>query len=140
MPLVNLKSLDSLNSTPQNMIMSEIAWWELRRLFPARSETPARLSVNVSEVLDLTLDDLWADVTATAYSQKWDLMWAANRTLIEYLAETYGPDVIPTLLDNLAQAGDIDQWLRASTGQGTDEIEPAWRSWVWATYGAHDDE
>jgi hypothetical protein len=50
--------------------------------------------------------------------------------LLAYLVETYGPEVIPALLDNLPQADDLDQLLHQSTGAGPQEIEPAWQAWV----------
>lgn len=56
--------------------------------------------------------------------------WAGYRSLLDYLVATYGPQVVPALLDNVARTGDLDHWLRLSTGHGLDEIEPAWRAWL----------
>jgi hypothetical protein len=52
------------------------------------------------------------------------------RALFEFLTETYGPEVVPALLDNVSQTDDLDEWLRLSTGHGLDEVEPAWQTWA----------
>jgi hypothetical protein len=130
---------DWMVNVPNTIIPRSISEWELDRLFPTR-ERLVWFPVNASKVMDLSLDDLWVGSTSGFATQEWLLLSTASRTLVEYLAETYGPGVVSLLLDNLAQSGDVDQWLRASTRQGADEIEPAWRSWVWETYGTHESE
>lgn len=121
-------------STRSSFIHTSISRWELQRLFPERDDWywPP---VKTRQVATVTLVDLWKEPTTTMEQSDWDRLFAAHRTLIEYLAETYGPEVIPKLLENLTHTDDLDQWLRVSTGHGLEQIEPAWQMWVLSTYG-----
>jgi hypothetical protein len=107
--------------------------WELDRLFPEFTER-SWPPINARQVSALTLTDLWPTSPTSVGQQEWERLMNAHWTLIAYLAETYGPGVVPMLLETLSQAGDMEEWLRLSTGHGVEEIEPGWRAWVLATY------
>jgi hypothetical protein len=119
---------------PAWAIKNAIIQWEIRRLFPERaaSRWPA---VDAAEVATLSLDTLGTTVGSDLASRQQRRFQEGYRTLVEYLAETYGPEAIVVLLENLAQPGGLEAWLLLSTGHGMEEIEPRWREWVLARYG-----
>jgi hypothetical protein len=119
---------------PGYHIRYAVSQWELGRLFPEWADSQFGTLVDVLRASDLKLEDLWREPSSGYTRYNWELISSGFRTLVEYLAETYGPAVIPTLLENLSQTQDLDEWLRLSTGHGLDEIAPAWREWVLATY------
>ena len=123
-------NLTNLASAVQNAIVQ----WEMERLLPGRAAYTWP-PVDASRVAAWSLADLGTEEFYTLSG--WERRWIQDgyRTLIEYLAETYGPGVVPMLLNNLSQDGGLDEWLRLSTGHSADEIEPGWRAWVLATYG-----
>jgi hypothetical protein len=59
---------------------------------------------------------------------------ASYYRIVTFLAETYGPDVVARLLDNITRTDDLDEWLRLSTGTGLDDIQSAWEEWVLSTF------
>lgn len=109
--------------------------WELERLFPEQIDWEAWVGVDIKQVPALTLADLWAERAFDSDEGDLQQLFSIYRALFEFLAETYGLEVVPSLLDNLPQTDSLDEWLLLSTGHGLDEVEPAWQAWVSATYG-----
>jgi hypothetical protein len=118
---------------PYSTVPFAITRWELNRLFPEFTER-SWPPINARQVSALALTDLWPTSPPSVGQQGWERLTNAHYTLIAYLAETYGPGVVPMLLETLSQAGDMEEWLRLSTGHGVEEVEPGWRAWVLATY------
>jgi hypothetical protein len=118
---------------PAWAVKSAIIQWEIRRLFPeqAASLWPA---VDAAKVATLSLDDLGTTVGSDLASRQQRRFQEGYRTLVEYLAETYGPEAVVVLLENLPQPGGLEAWLLLSTGHGVEEVEPGWQAWVLATY------
>ena len=56
-------------------------------------------------------------------------------TIIDYIAEIYGPGAIPDLLSAIAQNDTLDGALRDALGASLEEFEPAWLAWFHAHYG-----
>jgi hypothetical protein len=50
--------------------------------------------------------------------------------LLQYIAETYGAEKVPLLIDTLATAETMDEWITAVTGQSLELFEAEWRAWV----------
>ncbi len=50
--------------------------------------------------------------------------------LIQYIAETYGAEKVPLLMDTLATADTMDEWITAFTEQSLERFEAEWRAWV----------
>ncbi len=108
--------------------------WEIERLFPEQIEWDTWLGFGVKYVPVAPLVDLWAKPTSDLDEGNLQRALVGYRALFEFLVETYGLEVVPPLLDNLSKTDDLDEWLRLSTGQGLEEIEPAWQAWVSADY------
>lgn len=120
-------------------LIQAVTVWEQQRLFPTQVDQAwlwwFATRVNVAQVAAQSLAD-FVPVSPSAQTLS-DVIrvWSSYELLVEYLAETYGPEVIPALLTNFDVIDDVDEWLRLSTGEGVGEIEPAWQEWVLATYG-----
>jgi hypothetical protein len=131
------KALDDVpeDNSSYSLVLIGAFLWELDRLFPDRLDWDTLLlGANSKQVTALSLNDLWTEANSEPSEGAFERHLIGYRTLLEYLAETYGPQVVPQLLDNVLRTDDLDEWLRLSTGHGLDEIEPAWQEWVVATY------
>jgi hypothetical protein len=109
--------------------------WELERLFPQDFDSDVFfLGVGANNAPLPALNDLWLepdtedDAGVLRYLNGF-------RTLFLFLAKTYGPQVVPSLIDHLSHSEDLDAWLRTSTGSGLDEIAPLWQAWISENYG-----
>jgi hypothetical protein len=109
--------------------------WELDRLFSEKVDLEAWLGIDTHQVPAISLTELWPAPDSNWSDPELEEIWAVYLSLFKFLSETYGPQVVPALLNNLSQTSDLDEWLRLSTGQGVAELEPAWQSWVQTTYG-----
>jgi hypothetical protein len=104
--------------------------WEIERLFPQQIDWDAWLGVGIGPAPAQGLDELWEMPNLESEDSSDMRISAGYRALFEFLTETYGPQVVPALLDNVSKTDDLDEWLRQSTGHGLDEVEPAWQRWV----------
>jgi len=109
--------------------------WELERLFPQRIDVKTLLGIDTSQVSTASLAELWAMSTGDIEEADLEQTLVSFHALLEFLVEIHGPEVVPSLLDSSSQTDDLDEWLRLSTGQGLEEIEPAWQAWLLTTYG-----
>jgi hypothetical protein len=129
----------ALQNAPQDnypYLFTHVAafWWEMERLFPEHILLEHWFPMDARAASALSLADLWESTTLEADQERSEQIWFGYRLLLDYLVATYGPQVVPALLDNVARTDDLDRWLRLSTGHGLDEIEPAWRAWLLESY------
>jgi hypothetical protein len=128
------------SDTTSWVLIQAVTVWEYARLFPDQGGQAwswwFSLRANPMEVAAQSLPDFIPvsvmNVQSEAHANR---VLVSYQMLVEYLAEAYGPEVVPALLVHYEEIDDVDEWLRLATGDGVEEIEPAWQAWVLKTYG-----
>ncbi len=111
-----------------------------------------RLGYGLDSYLTLVSGPGWADTwrpPATTTAPEWIPLltlwtppmteWGADELVAglhysvlisEYIAETYGVEKVPLLVDELETASTMDEWTTAVTGQSLELFEADWRAWA----------
>jgi hypothetical protein len=115
-----------------------LAQWVAGEIGP---EIPERIGRGQLSGGLLTLEDLSDGFPREAHRA--DLAYAQSADLIAYLAGEYGPEVLPTLIGEMAQGASVNAALLHATGDRSDQIDRAWRgrlagSGLWFTALAND--
>ncbi len=141
-PLISVLFETRMQNTPQEdpryvLVHIGALLWELKRLFPERADWTAWLPIDASTVPLTSLEEMWESLATDPNEDEFEReqLWVGYHVLFEYLVESYGPAVVPLLLDNVGRTDDLDEWLRLSTGDGLDQIQPAWQAWIRDRYG-----
>jgi hypothetical protein len=135
-----LSPLPDWSDTTGWALIQAVSVWEYERLFPVQGGRAwswwFSLRADPMEVAAQSLPD-FVPVSVTSVRSESDAnrVWISYQMLVKYLAEAYGPEVVPALLAHYEEIDDVDQWLRLATGDGIEQIEPAWQEWVLETYG-----
>jgi hypothetical protein len=99
-----------------------LAQWVAGEITP---ELPARIARHTWGGSLLTLDDLTDGFPADPLRA--DLAYAQSADLIAYVADEYGPETIPVLVQAIAAGQPVRAAFRTATGESAEEIDRAWR-------------
>ncbi len=122
----NLRGSRSYSSPGQMMILQGLISWEAQHLL---ADHPFRWSRADPSSLSLRpLAEAWEGGRGSdAFSPDLSL---TGYTLVAFLVEEQGSRAVGKMLDALATAESLDDWLQTVSGQGLDEVEPTWQAWL----------
>ena len=122
----NLRGSRSYSSPGQMMILQGLISWEAQHLLV---DHPFRWSrADLSSLSLRPLAEAWEGGRGSdAFSPDLSL---TGYTLVAFLVEEQGSRAVGKMLDALATAESLDDWLQAVSGQGLDEVEPTWQAWL----------
>ncbi|RMF31869.1 MAG: hypothetical protein D6759_09405, partial [Chloroflexi bacterium] len=111
----------------QMMILQGLISWEIERLLPE----PPFWSWSRADLSSLSLRPLAEAWQKGSSPDSFDLdLSLTGFALVSFLVEEHGPRVIGRMFDALTMAESLDDWLRMVSGQGLEEVEPAWQAWL----------
>jgi hypothetical protein len=103
--------------------------WVLEKLFSEDQILHTWLGIDVRQVPYASLNDLWLESTQESGNDL-NRVLVSYSTLMHFLSETYGAEVVPSLLAHISEADDPDEWLLLSVGHPLAVVEPGWEAWL----------